>query len=264
MTSHDVLNATQFSGFSGSLKKFFMGRLFGSTAEIHSVSNDAQDNLLSFFGSLKQERCRAILNGIEVERFAQADPRDLRSELELGEEYFLVGFMGRFMSQKGFNYLVDAMEILSRDGSLPRKPLVLAFGWGGFIREEQQALRERGMSESFRFLPFAANVASSIKGLDMVAMPSLWEACGLLAMEVLASGTPLVASNCIGLREVVKDTPATIIPPKDGAALAAAIKKHMEKETAPRFQEFAAEACRRFDVTHQTSGIIERYRVLTR
>lgn len=44
-------------------------------------------------------------------------------------------------------------------------------------------------------------------------MPSRWVAFGLLAVEALCAGTPLIASDCIGLREVVEDTPAVVVPP---------------------------------------------------
>ena len=93
-------------------------------------------------------------------------------------------------------------------------------------------------------------------------MPSLWEACPLLPMEVLATGSPLIASDCIGLREVVADTPTTIIPPRDSQALADAIRRHMETDLESRFAAYADEALRRYDVSQQAVGILEMYREL--
>ncbi len=262
MTSHDVINPSQFEGARGRIKKAFIAGLFRSLDEIHSVSRDAQDNLLEYFPEVETGRCHVIPNGIEVERFQGTEPRDLRGELELTGDDFLIGFMGRFMAQKGFRYLIDAVEILSCRNDLPRRPRILTFGWGGFIREDQEEVRRRGLEGYFHYLPFTANVAGSIKGLDVVAMPSLWEACGLLGMEVLACGIPLIASNCIGLREFVTDTPATLVPLRDGQALADAIVRHMSEDLSPAFQEFAPEARRLFDVRKQVSGIQERYRAL--
>jgi glycosyltransferase involved in cell wall biosynthesis len=262
MTSHDVVNPEQFEGSGGSIKRKVIGRMFSLIDEIHSVSHDAQENLLSFFPQIDQQKCRVIPNGIEVQRFQEAAPRDLRTEFGLSDDLFLVGFMGRFMAQKGFRYLVEAMEILVRADGLPRRPVILTFGWGGFIREEQEIIREKGLEEQFRFLPFTANVAASIKGLDALAMPSLWEACGLLAMEVLACGTPLIATNCIGLREFVSDTPATVVAPRDGEALAQAIQSHMENNRRGEFQGFVETACRRYDVAQQVAEVFARYRAL--
>lgn len=73
---------------------------------IHSVSNDANNNLLDFIPVLKKRKnCMAISNGVEVERFKGSEKRDLHMELNLPGDAFLIGFMGRFMSLKGFNYL---------------------------------------------------------------------------------------------------------------------------------------------------------------
>ena len=82
----------------------------------------------------------AIPNGIEVEPFLHAEERDLRGELGLPPETFLIGFLGRFMSQKGFRYLVDALEQVKEHNLLKEPLLSLTFGQpdDGFIREEKK------------------------------------------------------------------------------------------------------------------------------
>lgn len=247
MTSHDVLGEKQFSGRLGFLKRIGMEAAFSLIGTIHSVSHDAQTNLLEFLPALR-ERCLVIPNGIEVERFQQADPCFLRGELGVADDCFLIGFLGRFMRQKGFSYLVDAVENLSKLQNLQKNILVVAIGGGGFIREEKAAISERGLEEFFRFLPFTPNVASVIKGLDLVVMPSLWEACPLLPMEVLTCGIPLLASNCIGLREVVRGTPTVVVQAGDYKALADGIKLCIEKDQRQLFYDFAPLAAKRYDV----------------
>jgi glycosyltransferase involved in cell wall biosynthesis len=257
LTSHDVLSEKQFKGFAGLFKKIGMGIAFSLIPTIHSVSHDAQDNLLEFFHFLRKKmgKCVVIPNGLEVERFVDVVPRDLRKELGVGEETFLIGFLGRFMSQKGFTYLVDATEFLSKNEYLSKKILVVTFGEGGFIREEKAQISERGLEQYFRFLPFTPNVAGVLKSLDVVVMPSLWEACGLLAMEVLVAGTPLIVTNCIGLREVVRNTPAYVVPPGNAEALAEGIELFMKDDRKKIFKTFANEAVNVFDVKHQAEKI---------
>lgn len=256
MTSHDVINDDQFSGIKGGLKKIGMGTVFSLISKIHSVSYDAQDNLVSFFPGLakKNGKLLVIPNGIDTDRFLTAEPRNLRLELGLNDDVFLIGFFGRFMKQKGFHYLVEAIEILTKK-NLPRKPLVLAFGEGGFIREEKQSIIEKGLESYFRFLPFTPNVAGAIKGLDVVVMPSLWEACPLLPMETLVSGTPLIASNCIGLREVIKDTPSRIVPSGNSTALADIIHKEILDPSKNKSMSFIEEAAERFCVKKQAAEL---------
>ncbi|TSK05914.1 MAG: glycosyltransferase family 4 protein [Geobacter sp.] len=255
LTSHDVLNKAQFSGMLGRLNRLSLRLFLSMIGTIHSVSQDAQDNFLEYFPQLK-DRCLVIRNGIDVDAFSHARPTDLHRQLQLDKDYFLVGFLGRFMKQKGFACLADAIDIL-RARKLEKTPVVVAFGEGGFIREEQAALKARGLSDHFRFMPFTTDVAGVITGLDLIAMPSLWEACPLLAMETLACGTPLVASNCIGLKEVVVDTPAYIVEAGDAKALADGIEYFIHTDRTDQFRKFKREARGRFDVGKQAARIQE-------
>ena len=263
VTSHDVIRQNQFSGLRGKLKKKLMGALLSLPAIIQSVSYDAQQNLLENFPSLgKHGKCIVIRNGIEVDRFYDASPRDFRTELGLQEDVFLIGFLGRFMPQKGFRYLVDSIDILRKEKSLPKRPLVLTFGDGGFIREEKLAIRERRLENYFCFMPFASNAAGIIKGLDVVAMPSLWEACPLQPMEVLICGTPFIGTDCVGLREVLQGTPATVIPKADASALARALRRIMEFDRKSEFMGFRKTAVQRFDVTKTSESLLKLYKKL--
>jgi glycosyltransferase involved in cell wall biosynthesis len=260
MTSHDVINATQFMGRLGALKRCLIGIIFNHIDKIHSVSYDAQANLFEYFPSLRTSTaCFVLPNGIEVHRFINNPPRDLRSEYGIGSDVFLIGFMGRFMAQKGFRFLVDAIESIRDEPSLAKEVLVLTFGDDGFIREEIQAILLRGLHQHFRFLPFTPNVAGTIKGLDCVVMPSLWEACGLLAMETLTCGTPLIGTDCIGLREVLQSTPARIVRKGDSSALAEALLQEISSPSLTLVQNFRETAKRKYDIKTTRASIIALY-----
>jgi len=166
------------------------------------------------------------------------------------------------MSQKGFVYLLDAMEIMLKDNSLPKKPLVLTFSLeDGFIREEREAVQKRGLGDSVLFLPFTANVAATLRALDVVTMPSLWEACPLLPMEAMVAGAPFVGSDCIGLREVLEGIPSKMVPTRNSQALALALMNEIRYPSKERAREFVEEAVKRFDVGRQArelEGVIKK------
>lgn len=256
MTSHDVINLKQFRGVKGLLKRMGMGVLFRYIDCIHCVSNDAKMNLLTFFPSLRRhwEKVIVIANGVETSRFLVEDKEDFRQIEGVGQADFIIGFFGRYMAQKGFRYLVEAIEILSKR-SLSRGLKVLCFGWGGFIREEQEMLSRKRIRSFFIFLPFRANIASALRGMDVVVMPSLWEAYGLLAAESLVAGVPLIGSDCLGLREVLCNTPAQIVPAGDAKALADAIVQEMLNPTTEKADAFRGAAAERFDVYNQAVGL---------
>ena len=250
LTCHDVFTERQFAGLKGRIKRVGLAGLMLTIDRIHCVSHDARENLLSTLPilTLRQRHVIAIPHGIDVEVFLGAGRRDLRLELGLSSDTFLIGFLGRFMAQKGFRYLVDAVAEIIETTDLRRRPVVLAFGDDGFIREEKEEVRRKGIADVVHFLPFVADVASTLKGLDVVVMPSLWEACGLLAMEAMVAGVPLIGTSCIGLREVLCNTPATAVRPGDSVALAKALISEMKHPTTEQARDFVARAAVRYQV----------------
>ena len=197
-----------------------------------------------------------IPNGIAVEHFANALAVPLKDNLGLSPEVTLIGFFGRFMSQKGFSYLVEALERLEM--RFPGKYKVLCFGSGGFIREEQADLEKRNLAHLFFFHDLVPDTAPYIKACDIVVVPSLWEACPLVPMEVLSSGTPLVATRCIGLREVCEDTPAVMVEPANGAALEDGIIEAQSKGK-DQFSAFVKVAMSRYSIDNTRKRLQKMY-----
>ena len=260
MTMHDMFRQGQFDGWQGMLRKQWVGAVLRHVDMIHTVSHDSKRNLLEYFPSLDESGIRPILHGIDQDMFVDASVTPFREQLQnLSEDHFLIGFFGRFMAPKGFRDLVNAIGILSKSNNLPRVPRVLTFGEGGFVREDYEMIAAMGLDEYFIRLPFTDDVAGAIKGMDLVVMPSLWEACGLLAMETLVSGVPLVGTSCIGLREVLEGTPASVVPPADPGKLAEMISYEMGAGRRHEFVEYVPQALRRFSVHRHASELVRLY-----
>ncbi len=247
MTAHDVFQKKQFTGVRGWLKKWLLARLFSRIDIIHTVSHDATENLCNFFPAIQQEHIKCIPHGVDAERFYSATPVNLDLTVNR-DNVCMIGFFGRFMAQKGFHYLVDAIEIIVREGMVEKTLLVLTFDWGGFVREEYQTIESRGLKQYFHMMKFTENMPGMIKAMDIVVMPSLWESSGLLGMEALVSGVPIIGSSCIGLREVLSDSPAIMVQPKDAGPLAIAIANEINAPSKSVFEEFAQTARQRFSL----------------
>lgn len=265
MTAHEVFTPPQFSGWRGKLKRLLLGTLFDQIDIVHAVSDDAARNFLQYMPRLRNARVVTIHHGIDTKRFRSPAREALHARLGLPQETFLIGFLGRFMSPKGFRYLIDAIERLSTT-VVSRPFAVVAVGGGGFVREDTAVIRDKDLARYFTFMPFADDVAPIIRGLNVVAMPSLWEACGLLAMEALVTGTPIIGTSCVGLREVLEGSPATVVPPRDVDALAHALRTHIETPSsfAAAAAAYADEAAKRFDVTQSARQMAALYIDLVR
>lgn len=261
MTAHDVFLPAQFSGWKGRAKQLAMSVLFHRITAIHTVTEDAKANFLEFFPAVDRNRVHGILHGVDTEYFRAGKPRALKAELGLDEQSPLLGFFGRFMGQKGFRLVVDAVAELRQAGVMDPLPHVVTFGWGGFIREDYEYLAEKGLEQYFHQCDKTDDMAAAIKGVDLVVMPSRWEACGLLAMEALAAGTPIIGSDCIGLREVLEGSPAQRVPVGDSSALASAIVRDTQDLPSRKraFLEYGETAVNEFNISCPANQLVELY-----
>jgi len=217
---------------------------------IQAVSNDAKENLLEYFPGLNKipQKIKVIRNGICIEQFTwSTDEADKPFVKE--KDQFTIGFFGRYMPEKGFNYLIETMDIIVHGLGIDNIKVISVGGFGAFIREYQNEIQIKGLTRYFVFLDFFENIAPILKEIHILAIPSLGEACGLIAMEGLVCGTPVVAFSCLGLREVLRGTPATMVPVRDTERMAHEIIRIVNNyhEVKSNCLDFMEEAKQRFD-----------------
>jgi len=262
ITLHGVFMGGEFSGKFGGVTRRLLGWLLSRADVIHCVSEDARINLLTNLPSLARHnsKCLVIPSGVCVEGVYDdgSDHRSaLRAELNLDADTIIFGFLGRFMPEKGFTHLIDAIEHLVKEKNLNATVKVLAMNYGAFIREYKAAIEQKKLSRYFIFYGFTPDIERIILGVDAVVIPSLSEACPLVPMEAFVLGCPVIASDCIGLREVVRDTPAVKVTSGDHHCLAKTLAEViMDRERyKQRALEFVPAARRRFDVSRSAAEL---------
>jgi glycosyltransferase involved in cell wall biosynthesis len=267
VTSHDVFREDQFPGVLGRVKLWLLERLLNRADVLISVSQDAKENLLLHLPALKRGKCRQVYipNGIPSGHFREGalEGASLRERLGLEPGVRLLGFLGRLMPQKGFLPLLDAFhQLLARGTGVPFHLVV--FASGDYEREYRAETARRRLDRLITFLPFVADVAPVLRQLDVLVMPSLWEACPLLPMEALASGVPVLGSDCLGLREVLRDTPSVMARMGDAAAWAEALRAAVERPWTEEASRYAPEARRRFDAAPSSRLLQNEFDALCR
>lgn len=226
---------------------------------LQSVSNDAQANLLEYFPGLANtpDKLKVIRNGIDVHEFDDGigSGKDLFPR-EPG--MFNIGYFGRYMPEKGFDCVIDMVDILVNREGVRNFHVQCVGGPGEFFLVYRRDIRARGLQDYFRFLDFFPNVAPAMRLMDILLIPSLGEACGLISMEGLVCGVPTVAFSCTGLREVLQGTPARMVPVGDSWGLAKQVSFIMDDYPGVKrsFMDFIPEARQMFDSTH-TAGRLE-------
>jgi len=252
ITLHETFDEPVLGTCFLKFKRELISVLLGKADLINVVSKDARENLLNVFPRLKNKLAKIVVipNGVDVDYFRGniSNAQNIHDIPGITEKDFVIGYLGRYMPEKGFPVLMDAMKVLVEEFTM-RSVKVLCLGWGAFIREYQAYIRGNGLENFFVFLEFQNDVRWILRGIDLVVIPSLREASPLVPMEALVSGAPVVASNCVGLREVLKNTPSRMAIPGDPRDLARKISEvidsypHVKRE----FTEYIPIAVRRFD-----------------
>ncbi len=269
MTMHGVLEEKRFAGLLGGLKKGIFERLMKRVDVLVGVGDDILQHVRSGLPSLndREDRWVTIRNGIDPAPFLKDYPdarADLRRSLDIPDDTFVFGYFGRFMPEKGFNFLLDAVREIVDNDTAPRRFVLMAVGSGDYESKYRGDTTRYGLDDTVRFRPFEREVAALMQGCDCVVMPSIWEAYPLLTSEVLCCGIPIIATDCVGLREAVADTPAISVPAGDSSALAPAMTAAMENsDLAEPFRAFRDEAGRRYDVRHAAEKLVALFDKLT-
>jgi len=130
----------------------------------------------------------------------------------------VVLFAGRLTAQKGLDTLLKAAEIYSQKNE---RPMTLIAG-DGDLREQSEQLAKQLQLDDIYFLGSQDHqqMVKLFNIADVVAAPSRFEPFGLVALESLACGTPVVASNAEGFRQTINEQVGCLIELDDYKTLA--------------------------------------------
>jgi glycosyltransferase involved in cell wall biosynthesis len=262
MTLHGVVEQRLIGhGIKALLKNNLLSRVASSADVIYGVSRDILEHFEDVVKVNDKPKRVVIHNGIDLDKFstsASGHNKCIIDKLDISRSSTLFGFLGRFMPQKGFNFIIDAMEILEKE--IPDNEIViLAVGSGDYLDFYQNQISNKNLKHKFKFLPFQKNIGEVYKVLDAVLMPSIWEAYPLLVAESLCSGIPLIVSDCIGMREASKNTPAIVVKTGDSVALSKAMNHVYTNTLKGAFMGYAPIARKKFDVKITSKHLEDLY-----
>ena len=164
----------------------------------------------------------------------------LRKEYSIQPADIVVGMIGRLEPVKGTNYFIEAAHTIAEKH--PQVKFVVA-GEGSLRDVLQEKVNRMSMKDRFVFTGWSEDVPELLKMFDLLVLPSLNEAVGMVLLEGQAAGVPVVATNVGGIPEVViHNKTGLLVPPANVPELAGAIDRLLTDEQMRRAMSSAARA----------------------
>jgi len=206
-------------GYAKPIFKPFFGRLDGRIA----VSEAVRDYLAPYFPG----DYRIIPNGIDLERFS--DPA-LRPVERFDDGKLNILFVGRLEKRKGFKYLLRAFAQVKK--AVPEARLMVVGAYDKDDKEPFVLYARQHRLHDVRFIGYVSedDLSRYYRTCHVFCAPSTgFESFGIVLLEAMASGKPIVASNIAGYRGVLEDgEEGLLVQPEDERRLADALIRLLE------------------------------------
>lgn len=166
--------------------------------------------------------CVTVLNGVDSSLYREEFYWKKRRELGLPDDSLVVGTVGNLRREKNQQLVLKAFSRVSR--AFPQLHLVLC-GDGDCRTDLERLASELGVAERVRFLGFRTDAHEIMSMLDVYCLPSTYEGLPLSILEAWAATKPVVATDVIGIRDIVRhDDNGLLVPPDGVESLAQALQ----------------------------------------
>lgn len=197
------------------LRKIYFKILFNFTQKISNkfiaVSKACRDYWVRNF-NLHLEKTSVIYNGIDIDKFAFQPECKVRKKLNFPKSFILIGSIGRLIPYKNHILLIKSLPFI-----LKKYPntIVILIGSGELREKLEEEVREKKLENNFLFLGIRSDIPDLLKEIDIFVFPSITlkytdekrigEAFGIVVLEAMATGKPVIALNTGGIPEIIEN-----------------------------------------------------------
>lgn len=241
--------------------KFIYGSVDAFIAITKYLQRQAWENL-----PIPPGRIFQIYNGIEQPAQLPANTvAKLKQKFHIGSN-FTVGLLGRISEYKGQHLLIEALEKLRSEGIKIHALIVGEPFEPGYAQKLERYVNERGLAQQIRFMAFYEKPIELISCLDALVLTTKKETFGLVLIEAMHAGVPVIGSEAGGVPEIIDhQRTGLLFKSWDADSLAEQVKKlfrdeQLRKKLAVAGREKAREM---FDAETQYGKLLTLMKELT-
>ncbi len=208
--------------------------------KIITISNATKDYVLRL--GAKPEKVKVIYNGVDLARFRAINGKrqETRKKLGIPSNAVVVLTVRRLVYKNGIDTLLDCAKI-----AVNKNPNIvfLVVGKGPDLESVRMQITQLGIQHNFRLAGFVsdADLPSYYNAVDLFVLPSKsGEGLPLVALEAMACGLPVVATDVGGIKEILLDDYGKLVPPNQPELLADAVLEFAAIDFSSRKSELRA------------------------
>jgi glycosyltransferase involved in cell wall biosynthesis len=245
------------------LNDYAIGKQVLKEADKIVVVSNATGNYVLSLGA-DPEKIRVLHNGVDVNRFRPLNgvKNEMRKKLGISKDSSVVLTVRRLVYKNGIDTLIESAKKATKKN--PRL-VFLVVGKGPDFEKVKEKIEQLGMQKNFRLtgfisdedLPFYYNIA------DFFVLPSKsGEGLPLVALEAMACGVPVIATNVGGISEVMKEDYGKLVPPNSPDSLAEAILEFSHRELSTLKKDLRVMIEQKYSWDKNVEKLVEIYEEL--
>ncbi len=230
--------------------------------KIIAISNATKDYVLRL--GAKPEKVKVIYNGVDLARFRAINGKrqEMRKKLCIPSNAVVILTVRRLVYKNGIDTLLDCAKI-----AVNKNPNIvfLVVGKGPDLESVRMQIAQLGIQDKFRLAGFVsdADLPSYYNVGDLFVLPSKsGEGLPLVALEAMACGLPVVATDVGGIKEILLDDYGKLFPPNQPELLADAVLEFAAVDFSSRKGELRARIEERFSWESNVERLSQLYEEL--
>lgn len=202
-----------------------------------------------------------IPTGVDIQFFSKGRGEKIRQAHGIPRDALVIGHLGRLAPEKNLKYLAEAVALFMESN---REAFFVVAGSGPSENDIKKIFADRSLSEQLRMLGIVTgqDLADVYQAMDLFVFSSKSETQGMVLTEAMAAGTPVIALDASGAREVVEDgrNGRLLSETASQQSFAQAIRRFTEDASrAKKWQKEALNTAKRFSRERSAERLIQLY-----
>jgi len=184
---------------------------------VFAVSNALKHEIIATGVTGISDKTKICWNSVDIDKFSSRENDSFKQENKLTDKPIVL-FVGNLIKRKNVDSLLEAKKIANSDYYL------VIVGDGPLFKKLNKKVKDENIRDVI-FTGSRNDVENIIPSCDVLVLPSFSESFGLVLIEALACGKPVIGSNVGGITEIINDDVGLLVNPNKVSSIASAIDK---------------------------------------